>query len=119
MRWVQVAKAEQEHKSKFIDFRSRRSVHVALRSETHKEIRKVLVERDISMQEMFQRFSELVVSMDKRALKILDDLERDKREGNLKRIQRATIDDRGAKAIYDIIAQESEIEVIENDDEDD
>lgn len=115
-----MAKAEQaEHKSKFIDFRSRRSVHIALRSETHKELRKVLVERDLSMQEMFQRFSELVVLMDKKATRILDDLERDKRSGNLKRIQSPKIDDRGAKAIYDLIAEQSEIEHAQTEGEDD
>ena len=114
-----MAKAEQQHKSKFIDFRSRRSVHVALRTDTHKELRKALMERDISMQEMFQRFSELVVSLDKKAIKILEDLERDKREGNLKKIQKPVIDNRGAKAIYDLIAEDSEIEskLIEEEDE--
>lgn len=113
-----MAKAEQQHKSKFIDFRSRRSVHVALRTDTHKELRKALMERDISMQEMFQRFSELVVSLDKKAIKILEDLERDKREGNLKRIQKPVIDNRGAKAIYDLIAEDSEIESKLNEEED-
>jgi len=113
-----VAKAEQEHKSKFIDFRSRRSVHIALRTETHKELRKALMERDVSMQEMFQRFSELVVSLDRKAIKILDELERDKREGNLKRNRQPTIDNRGAKTIYDLIAEESEIEIKQNEVED-
>lgn len=113
-----MAKAEQEHKSKFIDFRSRRSVHIALRTETHKELRKALMERDVSMQEMFQRFSELVVSLDRKAIKILDELERDKREGNLKRNRQPTIDNRGAKTIYDLIAEESEIEIKQNEEED-
>ena len=113
-----MAKAEQEHKSKFIDFRSRRSVHIALRTETHKELRKALMERDVSMQEMFQRFSELVVSLDRKAIKILDELERDKREGNLKRNRQPTVDNRGAKTIYDLIAEESEIEIKQNEEED-
>lgn len=76
------------------------------------------MERDVSMQEMFQRFSELVVSLDKKAIKILDDLEKDKREGNLKRIRQPVIDNRGAKAIYDLIAEESEIEAKSNEEED-
>lgn len=76
------------------------------------------MERDVSMQEMFQRFSELVVSMDKKAQKILDDLERDKRSGNLKKTQNTKIDDRGVKTIYDIIAEDSEIENQRGEDED-
>jgi heterodisulfide reductase subunit C len=107
-----------EHKSKFIDLRNRRSVHIALRTETHKEIKKALAERDISMQEMFQRFSELVVSMDRRAVKILDELERDKREGSLKRIQNPPIDYRSTETIYDMIAKEQVIENAQNEDGD-
>ena len=76
------------------------------------------MERDVSMQEMFQRFSELVVSLDRKAIKILDELERDKREGNLKRNRQPTIDNRGAKTIYDLIAEESEIEIKQNEVED-
>lgn len=108
-----------EHKSNYLDFRYRRSVHIALRSETHKQLRKALVERDISMQEMFQRFSELIVSHDKRATKILDDLEKDKRTGNIQKITQPRIDTRNAKAIYDIIAEESEIEATVKDTDDD
>lgn len=107
-----------ESKSKFVDFRSRRSVHIALRSETHKELRKALVERDLSMQELFQRFSELIVSADKRALKIFEELERDKRSGNIRR-ESSSIDKRSASTLYDLIAEDSEIEVKEKDDEDD
>lgn len=110
--------AQAEHKSKFIDLRGRRSVHIAIKSETHKEIRKALVERDLSMQELFQRFSELVVSGDKRATKIVEELERDKRAGNIKRLSPA-IDKRNAGTIYDLIAEESAIENKSNLEEDD
>lgn len=100
-----VKAAEQaEHKSKFIDFRTRRSVHIALLSGTHKDLRKSLVERDLSMQEMFQRFSELVVSGDKRACKIVDDLEKDKRSGNLVR-PKNSIDKRSQNLIYDMLEE--------------
>ena len=70
------------------------------------------------MQEMFQRFSELVVSMDRRAVKILDELERDKREGSLKRIQNPPIDYRSTETIYDMIAKEQVIENAQNEDGD-
>ena len=107
-----------QHKSKFIDFRTRRSVHIALYSETHKDIRKALVERDLSLQELFQRFAELVVNHDKRATRILDDLERDKRSGNVKRVK-VSIDKRSANTIYDMIAAESDIEKNTGDEDDD
>lgn len=96
---------EQEHKSKFIDFRLRRSVHIALFSDTHKDLRKSLVERDLSMQELFQRFSELVISGDAKAVRIVSDLEKDKRSGNLLR-PRDAIDRRGKLLIYDLIEED-------------
>ena len=102
-----MAVAQQEHKSKFIDFRRRRSVHVALFSDTHKDLRKSLVERDLSMQELFQRFSELVVSGDKKATRIVDDLEKDKRSGNVPK-PREAIDKRSKSMIYDLIEETEE-----------
>ena len=102
-----MVKVEQEHKSKFIDFQTRRSVHVALFSDTHKDLRKALVERDLSMQELFQRFSELVVSGDKKATKIVDELEKDKRSGNVPK-PREAIDKRSKSMIYDMIEESKE-----------
>lgn len=100
---------QEEHKSKFIDFRGRRSVHVALFSDTHKDLRKALVERDLSMQELFQRFSELVISGDKKAVRIVDDLEKDKRSGNVVK-PRTAIDKRSQNLIYDMIEEGKEEE---------
>ena len=109
--------ASAEHKSKFIDFRRRRSVHIALYNETHKNLKKALVEHDLSMQEMFQRFSELVIAGDKRATRIVEDLERDKRSGNI--VKPKKIDNRSADTIYDIIAAESQISTDMEDEDDD
>ena len=106
-----------EHKSKFIDFQRRRSVHISLYTDTHKELRKALVERSLSMQELLQRFSELVLSGDKRATKILDDLEKDKRTGSISK-PRNSVDKRSASVIYDIIASESELDSSTEGDED-
>jgi len=113
-----VVERQAEHKSSFIDFRGRRSVHIALRTDTHKEIRKALVERDLSMQELFQRFSELVVAGDKRATKIVEELEHDKRSGNIKRLP-PTIDKKNASTIYDLIAEDSALEKQHEENEDD
>ena len=84
-------------------------MHVALFSETHKNLRKALVERDLSMQELFQRFSELVVSGDKKATKIVDDLEKDKRSGNIVK-PKNVIDKRSQSIIYDLIEEGKEEE---------
>jgi len=86
-----------------IDFRVRRCVHIALYTDTHLQLRKVALERGVSMQEMFQRFADLVVSGDKQMGKVLDELERDKLSGTLKRDVSKKLDQKGLRTIYDII----------------
>ena len=57
--------------------------------------------------ELFQRFSELVVSGDKKATKIVDELEKDKRSGNVPK-PREVIDKRSKSMIYDLIEENEE-----------
>lgn len=89
-----------------LDFRIRRSVHVALLTETHKELRKSLLDKDLSMQEVFQKFSELIVSGDKRALKIIEELMKEKREGSIKKAKFSYTKVNSEK-IYELIGEES------------
>ena len=56
------------------------------------------------MQEVFQKFSELAVESDKRALKILDDLVQEKRLGISKKTS-AVIDLRNIDTIYNLIEE--------------
>ena len=88
------------------DFRIRRSVHIGLHNETHKDLRHILLDKELSMQEVFQKFSELIVSDDKRAIKILDELSKEKREGRAKKAKpvqkKSNID-----SIYDMIGENS------------
>ena len=94
-----------------IDFRKRKSVHVSLFSDTHRDFRKILIDRELSMQEVFQKFSELAASGDRRASKILDELVEEKRAGSVSRTK-TSIDVRSIDSIYKLIgdntAQENE-----------
>ena len=89
-------------------------MHVALYTETHREFRKVLIDRELSMQEVFQKFSELAASGDKRVSKILDELVNEKREGSSKRTSNV-IDIRNIDNIYQIIGDSTS----SNEEEDD
>lgn len=89
-------------KVNFIDFRKRRSVHIALHTDTHKNFRKVLLDKDLSMQEVFQKFSELAVTGDKRAMKILEEAVDEKRLELSKRSS-SVIDVRNLDTIYSLI----------------
>lgn len=102
----------------FFDFRLRRCVHISLYTDTHRELRKTLLEREMSMQEVFQKFSELIVLGDKRAVKMLDELEREKRLGLRVRPTRPVQDAKSVKNIYEIIEQETSSKDKEDDDDD-
>jgi hypothetical protein len=68
------------------------------------------------MQEVFQKFSELAVESDKRALKILDDLVQEKRLGISKKTS-AVIDLRNIDTIYNLIEESGHLSK-EDEDED-
>lgn len=90
-----------------IDLRRRKSVHVALLVDTHRDFRKTLIDRELSMQEAFQKFSELASAGDKRATKILDELVEEKKEAALSSKSRKIIDIRNIDTIYSLIGDES------------
>lgn len=104
----QVQEAREQHKIKnLIDFRTKKSVHISLFIETHKEFRKNLLDKDLSIQEVFEKFARLVNMQDKRALKILEELVREKREGILNRLQANKFNDRTAEDLYAAIKEQS------------
>jgi hypothetical protein len=86
--------------AKLLALRSRKSVHVALFSETHKELRKNLLDKELSIQEVFEKFAQLVNIQDKRAVKILEELVQEKREGILNRLSKSKIDNRSVDDLY-------------------
>lgn len=75
-------------------------------TDTHKDLRKALLDKDLSMQEVFQKFSELIVSGDKRALKIIEELIKEKREGSIRKAKFSYTKVNSEK-IYDLIGEES------------
>lgn len=78
-------------------------------TETHREFRKILIDKELSMQEAFQKFSELAVMGDRRAQKILDELSREKREF-ISKDGEIVIDARNVDNIYDIIESNNSFE---------
>ena len=62
------------------DFETKTSVHITLVRSTHAELRKILFDYKLSMQEVFREFTKLIVEEDKYVIKILDRLQKEKRE---------------------------------------
>ena len=106
------SQSEQERQAaskiaKLLALRSRKSIHVALFSETHKELRKNLLDKELSIQEVFEKFAQLVNVQDKRAIKILEELVQEKRESVLNRLSRSKIDNRSIEDLYAAIESEN------------
>ena len=81
-------------------------MHIGLHNETHKDLRHILLDKELSMQEVFQKFSELIIADDKRAIKILEELSKEKRERTSKRAKppqkKSNVD-----SIYEMIGESS------------
>ena len=67
-------------------FQDNKSVHINLSLSTHGEFRAILVKRGLSMQEVFERFASEVVEGNASFLKILDDIAKQQRNKEFKRI---------------------------------
>lgn len=92
---------------KLLEVRSKKSVHVVLFTETHREFRKNLLDKDLSIQEVFEKFARLVNVQDKRAVRILEELVQEKREAIVNRLTKSKIDNRSADDLYAVIQKES------------
>lgn len=65
---------------RYVDFETRTSVHITLTRSTHSELRKLLIDHGLSMQQVFREFTRLLVDRDDRMVSMLQRLEREKRE---------------------------------------
>jgi len=84
---------------KIISLETRKSVHVNLTRVTHSEFRKVLFDYSLSMQEVFEKFSNLVGENDSVAMSIIEATYKDKRDRVLK------VTHREAENLYDAISE--------------
>ena len=59
---------------KYIDFETRTSVHITLTRSTHAELRKILIDHKLSMQEVFREFTHSIVTRNDHAISMLEKL---------------------------------------------
>ena len=71
--------------SQFDDFETRVSTHISLEKWCHGEFRKLLIDYNLSMQEVFREFVSRVVAKDKYVISMLEQLEQDKRNKVIKK----------------------------------
>jgi len=72
--------------SKYVDFETRTSVHITLTRGTHSELRKILIDHKLSMQEVFREFTRSIVEQDDYATSMLQRLEKEKRDKIVKKM---------------------------------
>ena len=85
---------------RYVDFETKKSIHINLTKRTHAEFRKILLDLDLSMQEVFEKFADLAASEDSRALSVMKEAKSDKRMKVLK-----SIDKLESESLYDAISE--------------
>lgn len=88
-------------------FKFSQDIHIKLTKEAHAAMRKELFDRKLTMQEVFEEFVNLVVSKDRKAEKILNDLSytklKLKLDGIKKSITARQISELDKDMLYDLI----------------
>lgn len=92
-------------------FTSKKCIHVKLSKDVHTGLRSKLLERGMSMQEVFDEVARLVAVGDKRLEKILDEYARKKLQSEIDRLSaprkpQVRMDELDKDALYDLINTE-------------
>ncbi len=93
--------AKKKETRRLIDFETRKSVHINMTRGTHSEFRKVLLDYNLSMQEVFEYFASLVGENDSDAMSIVLDAYGRKRDRLVK-----SVTSKEAENLYDAISHD-------------
>ena len=91
---------------KLIDLETRKSVHINLTRATHSEFRKVLIDYNLSMQEVFEYFASLVAENDSSASSMVREAFSRKRDKAIKKVTAKEADN-----LYDAISYEDPFDI--------
>ena len=86
----------------YSNFQTKKSVHINLTRGTHTELRTELFRRHLSMQEVFESLAVLIVEKDPYICSILDKVEQDKRNRQIKKLRASD-----AESIFEAIEQDN------------
>ena len=78
--------------SELIDYQTKKSVHINLTKSTHGELRVILLRMGLSMQEVFEDFAQRVVSGDGFAHRVLETIERRKRNKEIEKLSETDVE---------------------------
>ena len=86
----------------YIDYETRKTLHVSIMKATHGELRTILFRRGLSLQEVFDMIASKICDNEPAICKLLDDLEHAKK---LKMIKRVSETD--STSLYRLIEEEN------------
>lgn len=92
-----------------IDYQTKKSVHINLTKSTHSDLRIILLKKGVSMQEMFNRIASMVCDQNPYMTKIIDDIQTEKREKQIKQVTRAD-----SESIFELIETVNPFEIVED-----
>ena len=76
----------------FVDFQTKKSVHINLTRGPHTELRTELFQRHLSMQEVFENLAILIVEKDPYISNILNLIQENKRDKKIKSLRKSDAD---------------------------
>lgn len=98
-------------------FETHRDIHVKVTKQAHTQFRTLLFQKNLSMQEVFEEFVQLVVAEDARALKMLDQLVTKKAQAKLDKVKKKpTISELDHETLYDLLENQSPLGKTEEED---
>ena len=86
----------------YVDFQTKKSVHINLTRGTHSELRTELFGRHLSMQEVFEHLAILIAEKDPYICSVLDRIQDAKRNNQIKKIRSSD-----AESIFDAIESDN------------
>ena len=89
---------------KYIDFETKKSVHFNITREAHAGLRIACFNRRLSMQEVFEEMCQRIVAEDPVMMRILDQLQEDKRNKTIKKLS-----SQDAESIFNVIEADNPI----------
>ena len=97
--------SDDDARSKLIDYQTKKSVHINLTKSTHSELRIILLQMGLSMQEVFDTIASMICEKDDYMMKTLIEIERLKREKQIKKVSKTD-----AESIFDLIESDNPFE---------
>ncbi len=94
--------SDDDARSKLIDYQTKKSVHINLTKSTHSELRIILLQMGLSMQEVFDTIASMICEKDDYMMKTLSEIERLKREKQIKKVSKTD-----AESIFDLIESDN------------